>query len=106
MYRCMYMDTYGLCYDDDVIYMKTLKDIEHILNPKHDDLFIDYNHNENLVWENELYDVAREWIKELKEHYKEAYPPADDFLEDIDYWGYHDYAIIDWIKHFFNIEDD
>ena len=93
-----------------MVYVKTLKDIE---------INIDAGPNVPGVFSDDLKEVAREWVKELKEvgHHGEFYlvepihdPEAsieekEGIYLDEDYEASDIRGAIVWIKHFFNLED-
>ena len=94
--------------------LKTLKDmiiLNDIVPPK-----------PYLIYYDELRQAAREWIKELKKYdssddkgyHKQPKYPSSDELSDFVSFKYYEHGgdeqetenLINWIRHFFNLEDE
>ena len=92
--------------------LRTLKDIERfITNQDLGDPFSNDYRCKWLVVEDDLRSCAREWIKKIDtQQYEESNPKKWEVCEvdglEINCGEYTCDNVVNWIKHFFNLEDE
>ena len=59
-----------------------------------------------VIFIDDLQDTAREWIKYLEEFKNKEYSQEVGFDRMINKHYYHKELLEDWIKHFFNLEEE